>query len=167
MSMTESGSILAVPLFTVPSSRQQRQCFWCTNCKHQSVKLKEPKLTSNLNKFNLLVLGLGVHWIGFLFQLSCGLEVLVAKLRFRDDLEESGDFGVFWSLLSAKLHRYVRCLAMAGDLPTVRLRYARFTEEWSVCLARGSCRGDEGLSIDGASLPSVNGDAKIWAEHIL
>ncbi|KAF2561552.1 hypothetical protein F2Q70_00017785 [Brassica cretica] len=82
MSMTESGSILAVPLFTVPSSRQQRQCFWCTNCKHQSVKLKEPKLTSNLNKFNLLVLGLGVHWIGFLFQLSCGLEVLVAKLRF-------------------------------------------------------------------------------------
>jgi len=40
----------------------------CTNCKHQSVKLKEPKLTSNLNKFNLLVLGLGVHWIGFLFQ---------------------------------------------------------------------------------------------------
>ena len=38
-----------------------------------------------------------------------------------DDLEESGDFGVFWSLLSAELHRRVRCLAMDGDLPTVRL----------------------------------------------
>ncbi|KAF3498098.1 hypothetical protein DY000_02053265 [Brassica cretica] len=35
-----------------------------------------------------------------------------------DDLEESGDFGVFWSLLSAKLHRHVRCLAMDGDLPS-------------------------------------------------
>ncbi|KAF2534680.1 hypothetical protein F2Q70_00029814 [Brassica cretica] len=38
-----------------------------------------------------------------------------------DDLEESGDFGVFWSLLSAKLHSCVRCLAMDGDLFTVRL----------------------------------------------
>ncbi|KAF2535146.1 hypothetical protein F2Q70_00004515 [Brassica cretica] len=37
---------------------------------------------------------------------------------FRDDLEESGDFGVFWSLLSAELHRRVRCMAMDGDLPT-------------------------------------------------
>ncbi|KAF2534679.1 hypothetical protein F2Q70_00029815 [Brassica cretica] len=35
-----------------------------------------------------------------------------------DDLEESGDFGVFWSLLSAKLHSCVRCLAMDGDLFT-------------------------------------------------
>ncbi|KAF3496718.1 hypothetical protein DY000_02054289 [Brassica cretica] len=35
-----------------------------------------------------------------------------------DDLEESGDFGVFWSLLSVELHRRVRCLAMDGDLPT-------------------------------------------------
>ncbi|KAF3573560.1 hypothetical protein F2Q69_00059212 [Brassica cretica] len=41
--------------------------------------------------------------------------------RFRDDFEESGDFGVFWSLLSAKLHRRVRCLAMVGDLLTVIL----------------------------------------------
>ncbi|WZZ59442.1 hypothetical protein YC2023_059549 [Brassica napus] len=40
--------------------------------------------------------------------------------------------------------------------------YVRFTEEWSVCLARGSCRGDEGLSIDGSPLPSVDGDARIW-----
>ncbi|KAF3486368.1 hypothetical protein F2Q69_00052339 [Brassica cretica] len=37
---------------------------------------------------------------------------------FRDDLEECGDFGVFWSLLSAELHRRFRCLAMDGDLPT-------------------------------------------------
>ncbi|KAF2537317.1 hypothetical protein F2Q68_00021161 [Brassica cretica] len=39
--------------------------------------------------------------------------------RSRDDLEECGDFGVFWSLLSAELHRRVRCLAMDGDLLTV------------------------------------------------
>ena len=36
-------------------------------------------------------------------------------------MEESGDFGVFWSLLSAELHIRVRCLAMDGYLPTVRL----------------------------------------------
>ena len=41
--------------------------------------------------------------------------------RFMDDLEESGDFGVFWSLLSAELHRRVRYLAMDGDLSNVRL----------------------------------------------
>ena len=36
-------------------------------------------------------------------------------------MEESGNFGVFWSLLSAELHIRVRCLAMDGELPTVRL----------------------------------------------
>ncbi|KAF3559975.1 hypothetical protein F2Q69_00015493 [Brassica cretica] len=87
-----------------------------------------------------------------------------------EDLEECGDFGVFWSLLSAELFRRVRCLAMDEDLPTIRLSsssYARFTEEWSVCLARGSCRGDEGLSIDVAALVSIDSDDRIWAEHIL
>ncbi|KAF3574799.1 hypothetical protein F2Q69_00059727 [Brassica cretica] len=44
-----------------------------------------------------------------------------ARSWFRDNLEECGDFGVFWSLLSAKLHGRVRCLAMDGDLPTIRL----------------------------------------------
>ncbi|WZZ88408.1 hypothetical protein YC2023_116987 [Brassica napus] len=52
--------------------------------------------------------------------------------------------------------------------------YARFTEKWLVCLARGSCRGDEGLSIDGAPLPSIDGaplpsidgDARTWAKLI-
>ena len=38
-----------------------------------------------------------------------------------DDLEDCGDFSVFWSLLCAELHRRVRCLAMDGDLSTVRL----------------------------------------------
>ena len=38
-----------------------------------------------------------------------------------DDLKEIGDFGVFWSLLSAELHRRVTCLAMDGDLTTVIL----------------------------------------------
>ena len=36
-------------------------------------------------------------------------------------LEESGNFGVFWSLLSEELHRHVKSLAMYGDLPTVIL----------------------------------------------
>ena len=36
-------------------------------------------------------------------------------------MEECGDFGVFWSLLSAELHRRVRCLAIDVDLHTVRL----------------------------------------------
>ena len=39
--------------------------------------------------------------------------------------------------------------------------------ELSVCLTRGICRGDEGLSIDETALASVNSDARIWAEHIL
>ena len=38
-----------------------------------------------------------------------------------DDLEESDDFGVFWSLLSEELHRCVRYLSMDGNLPKVRL----------------------------------------------
>ncbi|KAG5415449.1 hypothetical protein IGI04_003016 [Brassica rapa subsp. trilocularis] len=38
-------------------------------------------------------------------------------LKFRYVLEESGDFGVFWSPLSAELHIHVRCLTMYGDLP--------------------------------------------------
>ncbi|KAF2542668.1 hypothetical protein F2Q68_00031165 [Brassica cretica] len=80
---------------------------------------------------------------------------------------------------------------MDGDLPTVKLSpnfdtryifelafyaaglsqstsssrsYAYFTEEWSVCLLRGSCRGDEGLSIVETAFLSIDGDARIWAE---
>ena len=45
--------------------------------------------------------------------------------------------------------------------------YAHFTEEWTVCLARGNCRGDEGLSIDITAFVSIDCDARIWAEHIL
>ena len=37
-------------------------------------------------------------------------------------MEESGDFDVFWSLLSEKLHRRVRFLTMDGDLTPVILR---------------------------------------------
>ena len=39
-------------------------------------------------------------------------------------------------------------------------------DRWA-CLKRGSCRGDEGLSIDETAVVSIEGDAKIWAEHIL
>ena len=49
------------------------------------------------------------------------IESIQSIYGFRDDLEECGDFDVFWTLLSAELHRRVRCLAMCGDLSTVRL----------------------------------------------
>ena len=60
-------------------------------------------------------------YIGILRYISYDTESIQSVCWFRDDLEESGDFGVFWSLFSAELHRRVRCLAMDGDIPTVRL----------------------------------------------
>ena len=53
-----------------------------------------------------------------------------------------------------------------GQSASYSRRYTCFTEEWSVCLARGSCRGDKGLSIDGAPLSSIDGDSRTWAKHI-
>ena len=44
--------------------------------------------------------------------------------------------------------------------------YACFTEEWPVCLARGSYRGDEGTSIDGAPIMSIDGDPKKQAKTV-
>ena len=119
------------------------------------------------------------------------IDYIYSIYRFKYVLEIYGDFGAFWG---AELHRRIRCLAMDGYLPTVRLRltfhkidlwvrfpippigghsascsrsYARFTEECSVFLVRGSCRGDEGLSIDFKALVSVDSDDRIWPEHIL
>ena len=60
-------------------------------------------------------------YIGVLRYIYYDIESIYSVYRFRDDLEESGDFGVFWSLLSAELRRPVRCLGMDGDLSTVRL----------------------------------------------
>ncbi|KAF2588458.1 hypothetical protein F2Q70_00038482 [Brassica cretica] len=36
----------------------------------------------------------------------------------------------------------------------------------SVSLERESCRGDEGTSIDGAPLVSIDGDSRTWDEYI-
>ncbi|KAF3564640.1 hypothetical protein DY000_02015900 [Brassica cretica] len=44
--------------------------------------------------------------------------------------------------------------------------YARFTEGWSVYLARGSCGGDKGLSIDNTALVSIDSDSRTWVKHI-
>ena len=55
------------------------------------------------------------------------LESIQCIYRFRDDLVESGDFGVFWNLLSAELHRRIRCLGMDGYLPTFRLSPSFYT----------------------------------------
>ena len=60
-------------------------------------------------------------FISFLIYIYYDIESIQSVYRSRDDLEENGDFGVVWSLLSAQLHRSVRCLAMYGDLPTFRL----------------------------------------------
>ncbi|KAF3486819.1 hypothetical protein F2Q69_00053928 [Brassica cretica] len=54
-----------------------------------------------------------------------------------------------------------------GQSASCNTGYARFTEEWSACLAKGSCRGDEGLSIDNTALVSVDSDTRIWAERNL
>ena len=59
--------------------------------------------------------------INVLIYIYYNIESIQSIYRFRDDLEESGDFGVFWSLLSAELHIRVRCLTIDGDLTTVRL----------------------------------------------
>ena len=53
-----------------------------------------------------------------------------------------------------------------GQSASLSISYVRFTEEWSVCLARGSCRGDEGLSIDNTALVSIDSDSRTWAKHI-
>ena len=44
--------------------------------------------------------------------------------------------------------------------------YSRFIEEWSVCLARGSCREEERMSIDAELLTLIDMDARTWAKHI-
>ncbi|WZY87054.1 hypothetical protein YC2023_033438 [Brassica napus] len=38
----------------------------------------------------------------------------------------------------------------------------RFTEEWSVCLSRGSCREEEATSIDAALCTSIDGDPRSY-----
>ncbi|KAF3496601.1 hypothetical protein DY000_02052439 [Brassica cretica] len=48
-------------------------------------------------------------------------KIEITAESFRDDLEECGDFGVCWSLLSAELHRHVKCIAMDEDLSTVHV----------------------------------------------
>ncbi|KAF2615184.1 hypothetical protein F2Q70_00012935 [Brassica cretica] len=109
---------------------------------------KEPKLISNTKPDTTACLG---AWY-------MGSDSSNKSGRFRDDLEESGDFGVFWSLSSAELHRRVRCLAMDGELPTIILIPSFDTRE--------SCRGDEGLSFDDIALVSIDSDARMWAKRI-
>ncbi|KAF2563168.1 hypothetical protein F2Q70_00017296 [Brassica cretica] len=73
----------------------------------------------------------------------CAL-VFKSSFSFSDNKMEKGVGLRLKEEDEVELHRRVRCLAMDGALPT-----------WSVCLARGSCRGDEGLSIDETALVSV------------
>ena len=57
-------------------------------------------------------------------------------------------------------------LPVGGQSTSGNRSYVCFTEEWSVCLARGSCRGDAWLSIDETALPSIDSDARTWPKHI-
>ncbi|KAF2549530.1 hypothetical protein F2Q70_00021578 [Brassica cretica] len=54
-----------------------------------------------------------------------------------------------------------------GQSTSCSRSYARVTEEWSVCFARGSCREEERMSIDAELLTSIDMDARMRAKHIL
>ncbi|CAG7863766.1 unnamed protein product [Brassica rapa] len=51
---------------------------------------------------------------------------------------------------------------VSGQSASCSRSYARFTEEWSVCLARGSCREEEAASIDAAFCTSIDGDPRSY-----
>ncbi|KAF3584375.1 hypothetical protein F2Q69_00027428 [Brassica cretica] len=48
-----------------------------------------------------------------------------------------------------------------GQSTSGKRSYARFTEEWSVCLARGSCREEERMSIDAELLTLIDMGSRI------
>ncbi|KAF3552745.1 hypothetical protein F2Q69_00015727 [Brassica cretica] len=85
-----------------------------------------------------------------IFDIKHWMTILLELPWFKDNLEESGDFGVFWSLIECRA-------AQTRQM---------FSYGWRLCLARGSCRGDEGLSIDETALVLIDSDAKTWAKHI-
>ncbi|KAG5375352.1 hypothetical protein IGI04_039948 [Brassica rapa subsp. trilocularis] len=51
---------------------------------------------------------------------------------------------------------------VSGQSASCSRSYARFTEEWSVCLARGSCREEKAASIDAALCTSIDGDLRSY-----
>ncbi|KAF3521044.1 hypothetical protein DY000_02060845 [Brassica cretica] len=70
--------------------------------------------------------------------------------KFREDLEECGDFGVFWSRLSEELHRRVRCLALDGDFPTYHV-----SEVMHVLLKRSQYASREEAVEEMKNCPSI------------
>ena len=54
-----------------------------------------------------------------------------------------------------------------GQSASYSRSYSCFTNEVSVCLARGSCREHKGVSIDAALCISIDKNPRMWAEHIL
>ncbi|KAF3565536.1 hypothetical protein DY000_02013278 [Brassica cretica] len=54
-----------------------------------------------------------------------------------------------------------------GQSASCSRSYARFPDEWSLYLARGSCREEERMSIDAELLTSIDMDARMRAEHIV
>ncbi|KAF2554872.1 hypothetical protein F2Q68_00015404 [Brassica cretica] len=56
---------------------------------------------------------------------------------------------------------------VSGQSASCSRTYASFTEEWSVCLARGSYREEKATSIDAALCTSIDGDPRSWALYIL
>uniref|UniRef100_A0A0D3DJS7 Uncharacterized protein n=1 Tax=Brassica oleracea var. oleracea TaxID=109376 RepID=A0A0D3DJS7_BRAOL len=99
------------------------------------------------------------------FQRNCLFVLLEDKQKGK-----SGGVDRPWILptFSHELHSHVRCLAMDGDIPTVRLSPS-FDTRYSFELAfqcTGSCREEERMSIDAELLTLIDMDARTWAKHI-
>ncbi|CAN6836933.1 unnamed protein product [Brassica oleracea] len=85
--------------------------YFFTNCLKQSFDTELMFQQQNLSSL--------IRYWQSSMEVSCNIKN--PQLRSMDDLKECGDFVVFWSLLSAELHRRVRCLAMDRHFSTVRL----------------------------------------------
>ncbi|KAF3522632.1 hypothetical protein F2Q69_00047598 [Brassica cretica] len=88
------------------------------------------------------------------------LQKFKINVRLRLLLIVSGDIHVSAAL---ELHRRVICLAMDGDLSTVRLRLVLLKSGQSA-LREEAVEEMKDLSTDETALVSVDSDARIWVE---
>ncbi|KAG5388362.1 hypothetical protein IGI04_029903 [Brassica rapa subsp. trilocularis] len=77
---------------------------------------------------------------------------------------EGEEFEVVMELCQSKALTSLQCSSLL--CPLIDTPKARFTEELYICLARGSYRGLEGLSINDTALVSIDTDSIRWAGPI-
>ncbi|KAF3556264.1 hypothetical protein F2Q69_00013242 [Brassica cretica] len=118
----------------------------------------EPKLTSNAKPDTTACLGAWYTWDRIL-QTSLE-EVVILSFKSCESLLFSNLFQR--DCPSVLLEDKQKCQSASCSRS-----YARFTKEWLVCLARGSCREEERMLTDAALLNSIDMDARMRAEHIL